>query len=89
VIQCEVLEIIPLERFVYSWKGGHSSNDGKYGAKLDTVVTLTLEKTDGGTRLRLVHAGFDLPRNDSAYRGMSAGWPQVIKTVGAISGEES
>ena len=30
-IRCEVLDAIPNERFVYSWKGGHEGNVG-YGA---------------------------------------------------------
>jgi len=85
-IQCEVLEVIPNERFVYSWKGGHPGNIG-YGAPLDTLVTFTLEKTEGGTRLRVLHTGFVLPRNETAYRGMSNGWPQVVSRVGTISGE--
>ena len=85
-IQCEVLEVIPNERFVYSWRGGHESNTA-YGAPLDTLVTFTLEKTDGGTRLRLVHSGFVLPRNETAYRGMSGGWPKVVARIGELSGE--
>jgi len=47
-IQCEVLDVIFNERFVYSWKGGHEGNMG-YGAPLDTVVTFTLKKVEGGT----------------------------------------
>ncbi|MGK6321024.1 SRPBCC family protein [Sphingomonas sp. DT-204] len=84
-IQCEVLEVIPDTRFAYSWKGGHEGNVG-YGSRLDTVVTFTLESVDGGTRLRLVHSGFVLPRNDSAYRTMSGGWTQVVSRIGAITG---
>ena len=38
-IHCEVLEVMPNERFAYAWKGGHEANVG-YGARLDTVVTL-------------------------------------------------
>ncbi len=57
VIRCEVLEVIAGERLVYSWKGGHPDNAG-YGAPLDTVVTWTLTRVEGGTRLRLVHAVF-------------------------------
>ena len=45
-IHCEVLEVVPNERFVYAWKGGHESNDG-YGSRLDTVVTFTLTKVAG------------------------------------------
>ena len=87
-IQCEVLEVIPNERFAYSWKGGHEDNSG-YGSKLDTIVTFTLEKAEGGTRLRLVHSGFVLPENDTAYRGMSGGWSQVVPSIGAIAGEQA
>jgi len=86
-IQCEVLELIPNQRFVYSWKGGHKDNVG-YGAPLDTIVTFTLEKSDGGTRLRLVHSGFSLPRNETAYRGMSGGWAGVVSRISEISGEQ-
>ena len=85
-IQCEVLEVIPNERFVYSWRGGHESNVG-YGAPLDTLVTFTLEKVEAGTRLRLDHTGFVLPRNETAYRGMSGGWPKVVARIGELSGE--
>ncbi len=85
-IQCEVLEIIPCERFAYSWMGGNDGNVG-YGSKLDTLVTFTLEKVDGGTRLRLVHSGFELPRNETAYRNMSGGWTQVVPRIAEISAE--
>jgi uncharacterized protein YndB with AHSA1/START domain len=88
VIHCEVLDVVRNERFVYSWKGGDTSNDGAYGSKLDTIVTLTLERTDRGTRLRVVHAGFAIPRNEIAYRGMSKGWSQVVRTIGTIADEE-
>jgi uncharacterized protein YndB with AHSA1/START domain len=86
-IQCEVLEVIPNERFVYSWQSGHDGNVG-YGSRLDTTVSFTLEKADGATRLRLVHSGFVLPRNDSAYRNMSGGWSQVVPQIGTITDEQ-
>jgi uncharacterized protein YndB with AHSA1/START domain len=89
IIRCEVLDVVVNERFVYSWKGGDAGNDGAYGSKLDTIVTLTLEATDGGTRLRVVHSGFVVPRNEAAYRGMSEGWSQVVRTIGTISDEEN
>lgn len=88
-IQCEVLEVVPHERFAYSWRGGHEDNGDAYGSKLDTVVTFTLERVEGGTRLRLVHSGFVLPRNETAYRGMSGGWSKVVETIVAIAGEAS
>lgn len=89
VIHCEVLEVKRNERLSYSWQGGHESNAQQYGSLLDTIVTFTLAKAAGGTRLRLVHSGFVAPRNDSAYRNMSDGWKKVLGRVGALSGEQS
>jgi uncharacterized protein YndB with AHSA1/START domain len=86
VIHCEVLEVIRNERLSYSWQGGHERN-ADYGSRLDTVVTWTLGKVDGGTRLRLVHSGFVTPRNDAAFTSMSEGWKKVVGRIGAISGE--
>jgi uncharacterized protein YndB with AHSA1/START domain len=79
-IRCEVLDVVPGKRLVYAWRGGHEDNVG-YGAPLDTVVTFTLERAEGGTRLRLVHAGFRLPRNETAYRNMSGGWKGVMSRI--------
>jgi uncharacterized protein YndB with AHSA1/START domain len=87
-IQCEVLEVIPNKRFVYSWKGGEESNDG-YGSRLDTIVTFTLDKVANGTRLSLVHSGFEMPKNETAYTNMSGGWKKVVGNVGTIAGELS
>ena len=77
VIHCEVLEVIPNERLAYAWKGGHEGNVG-YGAPLDTVVTWTLSRVEDGTRLRLVHSGFVMPRNESAFKTMGDGWKKVV-----------
>ncbi len=87
-IHCQVLEAIPNERLVYSWKGGHEGNVG-YGAPLDTVVTFTLSRVQGGTRLPLVHSGFVSPTNDSALTTMGAGWKKVVKDLGAITAEQA
>ncbi|AXQ27788.1 SRPBCC domain-containing protein [Solimonas sp. K1W22B-7] len=87
VIQCQVLEVVPNERLVYSWQGGHESN-AEYGSRLETVVTFTLSRSDLGTRLRLVHSGFRLPKNHSAFSKMSNGWPKVLQQIGAMSGEQ-
>jgi uncharacterized protein YndB with AHSA1/START domain len=84
VIHCEVLEVTPNERLAYIWKGGHAGNAG-YGSKLDTVVTWSLTKVDQGTRLRLVHSGFDTPENDSALKSMGEGWRKVVHNVDDIA----
>jgi uncharacterized protein YndB with AHSA1/START domain len=86
-IHCQVLEVVPNERLVYAWKGGHAGNDG-YGSRLDTVVTFTLSKVAEGTRLRLAHAGFVLPRNETAYQNMSGGWKRVVHNLGAVAAEQ-
>jgi uncharacterized protein YndB with AHSA1/START domain len=88
VIHCQVLEVIPNERLVYSWKGGHETNIG-YGSPLSTVVTWTLAKAANGTRLRLVHSGFVTPRNDSALKTMGEGWKKVVRSIGEIADEHA
>ena len=86
-IRCEVLEVVANERLSYAWKGGHEANDG-YGSKLETVVTFTLSAADAGTRLRLVHSGFVLPKNDVAYRNMGEGWKVVVRKLDTVVAEE-
>jgi len=78
VCHCEVLEVVPSERLSYSWRGG-STDLEKYGAALDTVVTWTLTATkQGGTLLRLVHAGFS-EKNGFALEAMGKGWREMVE----------
>ncbi len=86
-IHCQVLEVRPNERLAFAWKGGHEANTG-YGSRLDTVVSWTLSRVEGGTRLQLVHSGFVTPKNDSAFETMSEGWKKVVQNIGAIVGEK-
>jgi len=88
LIRCEVLDVIENERLVYAWTGGHEANIG-YGSRLDTVVTWTLSPAEGGTRVRLVHSGFVLPTNETAYSGMSEGWKKVVRNLDDIAGEQA
>jgi uncharacterized protein YndB with AHSA1/START domain len=88
VIRCQVLEVIPYERFVYAWKGGHEGNVG-YGSRLDTVVTFILSRVESGTRLRLIHSGFVLPKNDTAFKSMSEGWKKVVRNLDAVAAEQA
>jgi uncharacterized protein YndB with AHSA1/START domain len=85
-IHCRVLEVVTCRRLSYAWKGGDESNTG-YGSALDTVVTWSLTPVEAGTRVRVVHAGFVTPKNDTAYRNMSDGWVKVLQRLDAISGE--
>lgn len=86
VVHCEVLELVPNEKLVYSWKGGSHDNPA-YGSRLDSVVTWTLTPEGGGTRLRLVHSGFRSPDNDFAYEAMSGGWAKVMQGIGRVTAE--
>jgi len=86
IIHCEVLEVTPNERLAFTWRGGHEGN-GQYGSHLETIVTWTLTKVDGGTRLRLVHSGFLMPKNEFAFKRMSDGWPRIFHRINAISSE--
>ena len=87
VIHCQVLEAMPNQRLVYAWKGGDEGNVG-YGSRLDTVVTWILSRVENGTRLRLVHSGFVLPKNDTAFKNMSEGWKKVVRNLDAIAAEQ-
>src|SRR3954447_18802640 len=87
VIHCEVLEAVPNQRLVYTWKSEHPENVG-YGAPLDTVVTFTLSKVENGTRLRAVYSGFVLPRNGAAFKNMGEGGKKVVPRIGAMASEQ-
>ena len=49
VFHCKVLELIPFQKLIYTWKGG--PGNGLF--TLDTVVEWTLEKHGKGTKLLL------------------------------------
>jgi uncharacterized protein YndB with AHSA1/START domain len=86
VVQCEVLELVPNRKLVYSWKGGSRANTAS-GSALDTVVTWTLTPEAGGTRLRMVHAGFRSPANDVAFDAMSPGWSRILQSIPRVIAE--
>ena len=89
VIRCRVLEVVENQRLAFAWKGGHEGNLG-YGSLLDTVVTWTLTQAEGGgTRVRMVHSGFELPKNESAFSKMSQGWKKVVPGMAEVAGELS
>ena len=80
------LKVVPNRRFAYAWKGGNEANVG-YGSRLETVVTWTLSKVENGTRVHLVHSGFVLRDNDTAFKSMGEGWKKVVRNIGAIVGD--
>lgn len=86
-IRCEVLEVIENERLSYAWRGGDAGNQG-YGSRLDTVVTFSLARVEGGTRIRLIHSGFVLPSNESAHKVMSEGWKTVVGRLDSLISDD-
>jgi len=69
----EVLEVVPLKKLSYSFKGG----PGEGVINLDTVVTWTLVPKDGGTELHLEHTGFRGARNYLVSFMMEMGWRKI------------
>ena len=88
LIRCEVLQVETDERFVYAWRGGDAANAG-YGSPLDTVVTFTLTPVGAGTRLRLIHSGFVLPKNETAYHNLSQGWSKIMQRLDDVAAGEN
>ena len=84
IVYCEVLEIIPNQKLVYTWKGG--PKPGVIG--LDTVLTWTLNQEEQGTRLVLEHKGFKGFKNLIASVFMEAGWKKnVLRSMGKVLDE--
>lgn len=70
----EILEVIPLKKLSYSFKGG--PREGVYN--LDTIVTWTLIPKDNGTELHLAHTGFSGAKNYFTSFIMEMGWKKGI-----------
>lgn len=67
LIDCQVLEVQPFSRLVYSWRT-NSVVDHK---AFDSTVMWTLIPDAGGTELRLLHSGFAAAED---HAGHNAGW---------------
>jgi uncharacterized protein YndB with AHSA1/START domain len=72
-LRCEVLAVEPERLFSYRFAQ----------PTLDTIITWRLEPEGTGTRVTLVHSGFDLdsPLARSAYEGMKPGWPGILERI--------
>lgn len=66
---CEVLQVEPEKLLAYSFAEGG----------LDTTITWRLEPEGEGTRVFLVHSGFE--PDSIPLRGMSNGWPGILKRI--------
>ncbi|BAU53365.1 SRPBCC family protein [Mucilaginibacter gotjawali] len=74
IVYCEVMEIIPNQKLVYTWKGGPQPGV----ISLDTLLTWTLTPDAGGTRLVLEHTGFKGWKNYLTSIFMGTGWKKHI-----------
>ncbi len=80
VTDCEVLEVSPPDRLVYSW---NASGEQAAGG-LKTIVTWTLTPAAGGTRVRMEQSGFR-PEDENGFRAMGGGWPRIVARLGDIA----
>jgi uncharacterized protein YndB with AHSA1/START domain len=76
VMHCKVLEIVPMKKLIYTWKGG--SGNGIH--TLDTLVEWTLEPFKNGTKLKLKHSGFK-ENNRDIFIGMTDGWLKLVEKM--------
>ncbi|UXX78675.1 SRPBCC domain-containing protein [Reichenbachiella carrageenanivorans] len=76
VFHCKIIEIIPLQRLVYSWKGVSGNGD----FSLDTIVEWNLVEHNNGAKLILKHSGFK-EINFAIFTGMTDGWQKNIQKM--------
>jgi uncharacterized protein YndB with AHSA1/START domain len=70
IVWCEVLELDPPSRMVWSWAGGMG---------LQSTVTFTLTPDgDGTTRLRMHHVGFHGLSGQLVRRILAGGYPRIL-----------
>lgn len=74
IVYCEVLEVVPGRKLVYTWKGG----SGPDHINLDTLLVWTLSPKDEGTELVLEHKGFKGWKNYITSLVMGNGWKKHI-----------
>ncbi len=72
-----ILELVPGKKMVLSW-GWEGSEDLPPGA---STVSITLEGVEGGTNLRLVHAGL----NEEQEAGHAQGWNHYLDRLSTFS----
>ena len=80
-VRCKVLELIAEKRLAVSWK------DDARGGDAPWTVTWSLEQLGTGTRLTLVHDGFDPQsgQDQLSRRIMAGGWPSVLRRIAAAA----
>jgi uncharacterized protein YndB with AHSA1/START domain len=74
-VYCEILEIDPAKKLVYSWKSG----DGLGTMNVDSIVTWILIPKNEGTELILEHSGLDELKNTMLFQAMNKGWDENVR----------
>jgi uncharacterized protein YndB with AHSA1/START domain len=74
---CVVKEIVPEKKLVYTWQSEQT--------KVETLVTITLTAEGQGTRVKLVHSGWDQlpPADRDVMGGHDRGWTEVLEKLRA------
>jgi uncharacterized protein YndB with AHSA1/START domain len=79
-----VQKMEPERLFSFTWHPYAVDPKADYSQEPPTLVEFRLEKTAGGTLLRLTESGFDkIPahRRDQAFRMNDGGWAQQMKNI--------
>jgi uncharacterized protein YndB with AHSA1/START domain len=75
-VECEVLELSPPKRMVWSWHGAEDP--------ATTRLVIELDSHEVGTRLTLRHTG---DADERTVRGTNAGWTEKLRQLAAMLGE--
>lgn len=65
-------EIVPHKKIVFTWNSG---------AVTDTLVTITLNKVEGGTEVKLVH---EFMPNEEMKKNHTEGWTQILANLDKV-----
>lgn len=88
LVASEVLDVEAEKRLRISWRDANSGNS------LNSTVTWSIAPEGAGTRLSLVHEGFDPhePTHVASHRIMSGGWrnhvlPRLVQALSTLDSE--
>jgi len=72
-VECEVLELSPPNRMVWSWRGAEDP--------ATTRLVIDLEAEERGTSLKLRHTG---ESDERTVRGTTGGWTDKLRALGEL-----
>ncbi|MGH2583003.1 MAG: SRPBCC family protein [Anaerolineales bacterium] len=85
----EIVKIVPMTELAFTWKS-ELSEEGAW--PVSTLVRLVLERTASGTRVTLIHTGFEAlgeAMAKAAYEGHVQGWTMSETLKGLKESVES